>query len=271
MTLKPLEIYKLLDRSNCGDCGLPTCLAFAQAVATGEKPASGCPRLPAEVADKISAETAGAKQSEGFAASIDALKEKVRGTDLASNAARLGATFSDGRLAVRVLGREFHVDCTGAISSECHINNWIQWLVLTYVSTPDPKPVAGRWVPFEELGRGAATVGYFSKRCEEPLRVIADEHTSVFFDLLGLFGGRDVAGFDSDYAVRLLPLPNVPVLVLYWRAEDNFPSKLRLMFDPAADSYLGPELITGMGRGIVEMFQKIIPKHESGVLNLPYV
>ena len=30
-------------------------------------------------------------------------------------------------------------------------------------------------------------------------------------------------------------LPNVPMLILYWREEDEFPSKLRVMFDPTAD------------------------------------
>ncbi len=143
--------------------------------------------------------------------------------------------------------------------------------MLTYASTPDPMATEGRWVPFGELKSGATTVGYFSKRFEEPLRVIADEHTDVFFELLRIFGGTSVGGFDADYAVALLPLPNVPMLVLYWREEDEFPSKLRVMFDPTADSYLGPEIITGMGRGIIEMLQKIIPKHEKGTLSLQYL
>lgn len=271
MAMKPLEIFKLLDKSNCAACGFPTCLAFAQAVATGQNEASRCPTLSADAVDAITAGTAGAKPSEGFAASIDTLRKRAAEADLAGNAERLGGKYEDGRLTVRVLGREFHVDANGNVTSFCHINNWIQWLVLTYVSTPDPKKPEGQWVRFSELSGGASAAGYFTKRCEEPLRIIADEHTDVFFELLGLFGGRDVQGFESDYAVALAPLPNVPMLVLYWRAEDHFPSKLIVMFDPTVDTYLGLELITGIGRGIVEMFQKIIPKHEKGVLNLPYV
>lgn len=271
MPIQPLEIFKLLKKSNCGECGLPTCLAFAQAVASGGKSAGDCPHLTEDAARSIGERASGPKPSDGFAASIEALRDRVRNTDLASAASALGARYDAGRLTVRMLGREFHVDGEGAVTSACHVNSWILWLLLTYVSTPEPKRPEGRWVPFEELGRGATTVGYFSKRCEEPLRVIADEHTAVFFELLSLFGGKSAEGFDADYAVMLRPLPNVPMVVLYWRAEEDFPSKLRVLFDPAADSYLGPEIITGMGRGIVEMFQKIIPKHEKGVLNLPYV
>ncbi len=38
----PLEIYKLLPRSNCRACGEPTCMAFAALVATGVKGADDC-------------------------------------------------------------------------------------------------------------------------------------------------------------------------------------------------------------------------------------
>lgn len=271
MPLTPLDIFRLLNKSNCKDCGLPTCLAFAQAVVSGGNSPGDCPHLDAETASALRHKQRGPKPPDGFSASIDALSAKVRETDIEAVAGPLGAVYSDGRLSVRVLGREFFVDKAGGVTSQCHINNWIQWLVLTYVSTPSPQPPEGRWVPFGELKGGATTASYFAKRFEEPLRIIADEHTSVLFGLLGVFGGKQAAGFNSDYAVSLLPLPNVPMLILYWRPEEGFPSKLRVMFDPAASYYLGPELITGMGRGIIEMLQKIIPKHEKGVLNLPYV
>lgn len=271
MPLTPLDIFRLLNKSNCKDCGLPTCLSFAQAVVSGGKYPGDCPHLGVEAAHALGQLQYAQKPRDGFTASIDALRAKVRDTDIEAMAGALGAVYADGRLSVRVLGREFFVDRDGGVSSQCHINNWIQWLVLTYVSTPSPRQPEGRWVPFGELKGGATTAAYFAKRFEEPLRIIADEHTSVLFELLGVFGGKSVAGFGSDYAVSLLPLPNVPMLVLYWRPEEGFPSKLRVMFDPAASSYLGPELITGLGRGIIEMLQKIIPKHEKGVLNLPYV
>jgi len=276
MALQLLEIYKLLNKSNCGKCGLATCLAFAQSVASGVKGSEDCPHLSGDAAEMVGRRADGADQSggfetSGFAASIEALRDKVRSTDLKTTAPRLGAEYKEDRLSVRVLAREFLLDGSGVISSECHVNNWLQWLLLTYASTTNPKAPEGRWIPFGELTSGSTTVGYFSKRFEEPLRVIAVEHTDVFFELLRIFGGKSVGGFDADYAVALLPLPNVPMLILYWREEDEFPSKLRVMFDPTADSYLGPEIITGMGRGIIEMLQKIIPRHEKGILNLPYL
>ena len=40
-----MELYKKLPRSNCGECGYPTCMAFAAALRTGKAPAEDCPSI----------------------------------------------------------------------------------------------------------------------------------------------------------------------------------------------------------------------------------
>ena len=49
--VKPLDIFKLLPRTNCGECGKSTCMAFAAALAIGEAGMDDCPPL----SDKASA------------------------------------------------------------------------------------------------------------------------------------------------------------------------------------------------------------------------
>jgi len=43
MALTGLEIYKQLPKKNCGECGVPTCLAFAMALASGKAALDTCP------------------------------------------------------------------------------------------------------------------------------------------------------------------------------------------------------------------------------------
>jgi ArsR family metal-binding transcriptional regulator len=38
-----MEIYRRLPRSNCGECGYPTCMAYAAALREGGTDASSCP------------------------------------------------------------------------------------------------------------------------------------------------------------------------------------------------------------------------------------
>ena len=48
----PVEILKLLNKSNCKECGLPTCLAFAAAVARGMKKLDECPYIEPDILEQ---------------------------------------------------------------------------------------------------------------------------------------------------------------------------------------------------------------------------
>ncbi len=43
-----IEILKLLPKTNCGDCGQPTCLAFAMNIAAGKMELAACPYVSEE-------------------------------------------------------------------------------------------------------------------------------------------------------------------------------------------------------------------------------
>ena len=45
MALKALDIYKLLPKTNCKECGDPTCLTFAMKLASGKGDLEKCPYL----------------------------------------------------------------------------------------------------------------------------------------------------------------------------------------------------------------------------------
>jgi acetyl-CoA decarbonylase/synthase complex subunit gamma len=54
MPLTGIEIFKLLPKTNCGKCGVPTCLAFAMQLATGKAELSACPTVSEETKAKLS-------------------------------------------------------------------------------------------------------------------------------------------------------------------------------------------------------------------------
>ncbi len=58
MALSGLEIYKLLPKTNCKECGQPTCLAFAMKLASKQAELSACPYVSEE--SKAALESAGA-------------------------------------------------------------------------------------------------------------------------------------------------------------------------------------------------------------------
>ncbi len=48
MALTGLQIYKLLPKTNCKECGFPTCLAFAMKLAAKQAELSQCPYVSEE-------------------------------------------------------------------------------------------------------------------------------------------------------------------------------------------------------------------------------
>ena len=54
MALTGIEIFKLLPKTNCKECGEPTCLAFAMKLAAGKAELSACPTVSEEAKAKLS-------------------------------------------------------------------------------------------------------------------------------------------------------------------------------------------------------------------------
>jgi hypothetical protein len=264
-TSGPLGIYKLLPRTNCRECGLKSCMAFASALLRDEADPDACPYIAPENKDAISAIIENISPQEGFRETINTLRREVSELKLASIAEGLGARYQNGKLYIPCLGRDFIVRDDGHLESVCHVNIWVELMLLSYCRMSGQGMHSGRWVSYAELPSAAPTAPYFEKRCEEPLRALADAHTDTFLDLLSIFGGRKIDGFEADYAYVLHPLPKVPFLLLYTRPEpelgEDMPSSLRVLVDASVTTYMPKEAIIYIGRGIVEMLKKILSRH----------
>jgi len=58
MAMSGLQIYKLLPKTNCKDCGFPTCLAFAMKLAAKQADLSACPHVSEESKAALAASSA---------------------------------------------------------------------------------------------------------------------------------------------------------------------------------------------------------------------
>jgi hypothetical protein len=275
----PIEILKLLDKTNCKECGYPTCLAFASAVFQGQKPLAECPHLgrdviegfggvPQKIAGVKPQKIAGVKPQKPATVEpnldepVEKLKQKVRTIDLSSAAEIVGAKFANDKLTIKVCGKDFSVDSEGNFYSEIHIHSWITLPFLNYIIEGAGKPVMGKWVSFRELKNGMDWYRFFTHKCEKPLKKVADTYTDLFEDMLHVFSGKEVENhYESDVSLVLYPLPRVPILICYWKPEDGLESELNIFFDATATDNLNIESIYSLGTGLVTMFEKIALGH----------
>lgn len=258
-----MEIFQLLDKSNCRECGEKTCLAFAGAVFKGQKEIGRCPKLEPAVLERFSAEPQDKRMAENSREEyLKTMRKAIAGLDLEAAAGRVGGQYSGGRLTLKILGKSFSVDTKGKLAADIHINPWVAVPFLDYIVNSKGLTPSGRWMSFRELRGGQERYLLFQKRCEAALKRIADEYTELFDDLVRIFGGQQVERqFESDISVVLHPLPRVPIMICYWLPEDGLASTLHVFFDDTADENLSIGSVFTLGTGLTQMFERLARRH----------
>ncbi|MDR3602234.1 MAG: DUF3786 domain-containing protein [Desulfosporosinus sp.] len=261
----PLEIYKLLPKSNCKQCGVPTCLAFAAEVIKGQKRLAECPHLKSNIIEEFDGKIIRqATPEEQLQQILVPLKRDVVKLDFSALEQRLGAALSGDKLIIKCLGKDFTVDSEGTMISDCHINEWVTVPLLNYIIHSAGKDLSGKWVPFRELSKETIWNSYFEHKFEKPLKQLTDTYPDLIEDMICIFNGKQVENsFSSDISLVLHPLPKLPMLICYTKAEEDLESKLNVFFDTSAEDNLNIDSIYRLCVGILMMFQKIASRHIS--------
>ncbi len=101
MRFGPIELYKELPKTNCGDCGQPSCLAFATQVVGYGQDLRNCPHLDEARLQELSGIIQGQREDgiyvkkENHEITRDHLRNKIRDHDFKGIASALGATYLD--------------------------------------------------------------------------------------------------------------------------------------------------------------------------------
>ena len=244
-----LGLYKHLPRTNCGLCKARQCMAFAVALAKGEADPGECPTLSDEVRREL---RGGSGQGDWRETLLGELRKEVAALRLADVAAGLGAGLRGGSLSIRCLGRDFLMNPDGTITATGPLSPWMQILLLHYVRTRGDAAISGTWVSFTDLKAGLMKSKSFARDCEEPLRVLFDRDPRPVEQALERLDGLRQTGTPAPIAWKIYALPRVPVLLLYWPCDEEFPSKIKILFDATADRFLDVESLTFQIEGLVK-------------------
>jgi len=254
--LNPLDFISLTPKSNCGECGYPTCLAFAVAVTKGGVSASGCPfvdtkSLPPELSlenQNGSLEAVDKGQDERDMALVAHLKSKIRRLDFQQLAGRLGADWSSENPDVLrfsyleqsvELGRDqLEVDGRQLVDPRDQI------LLYNYVSFGGGEIPDGIWVGMESLPNSISKIRTLATYCEVRLAERFTARSERLMELCTQTGGRQGAAEQSADVGMIIPvLPYVPLYLLFWdeEPEDGFEAKVKILFDHHVMQFLDLE------------------------------
>ncbi len=258
-----MDVFKVLEKSNCRKCNQKTCLAFAALVFDGSRPLSDCPQVDPVLAQSFESQPNNrAGNIPEVETNLHRLKAELAAIDFSATAQRIGARMHGDRLVLKIMGKDFGVDDRGNLYTDIHTNPWVAAPVLNYILHCQGRPIRGEWMALRELPSGTDWHKLFAQRCEKPMKKVADTYTDLFTDLVDLFDGQPPANsYPSDVAVVLYPLPLVPLLICYWHPEDGMESDLNLFFDASAEDNLGIEGIYALGTGVTRMFERLALRH----------
>ncbi len=151
-----------------------------------------------------------------------------------------------GAYILRCFGIDFEVDpcemriacpsARGAIFLN-KLKTFFRLTVLCYMASAKDIPATGRLIrPVDCKGGHRFSGGTHVL----PLDMIASRyaHNKKGFLARGkAFGGEDMAGY-GDACIRLYPLPRVPVTLVLWLEDEEFPAKVELFFDSTCEFQL---------------------------------
>ena len=110
--------------------------------------------------------------------------------------------------------------------------------------------IKGEWISYQEVPDGKFYMDAFLKRAKVPLVKVFGESPEQLVEVAGrAYGAKP---FDhGDISVIVKALPMVPVALILWKGDDEFPPEGNILFDKSVDKFLSAEDIAWLSGMIV--------------------
>lgn len=115
-------------------------------------------------------------------------------------------------------------------------------LVLHYFLRAGGAPPAGNLITYKELQEGINYYPTFFKRAIEPIINNFKDAPEKLAETAAAFGGKRAEY--GDAAVTIPAFPRVPLTIVLWRGDNEFPPGGNILFDSTISDYLPTEDVT---------------------------
>jgi len=119
-------------------------------------------------------------------------------------------------------------------------------LLLHYLLQADGTPVSGRWVAYKEVPGALLYGAVFARRVTEPLEKKFGRSARLFREAGLRLGGE--FGPIGDASLFLRAFPCVPLYLVLWEGDEEFPPKVQFLFDSTVHHYLPLEDMVVLGQ-----------------------
>lgn len=243
--LTPIHLYKLTPKTNCGNCGFASCLAFSTQVIVGQADIGACLYLEEKELETLKAKLADQLQAgiglkrEGFEKALQFLSGEILKWDFKNIAESLGAEYleTNGKASLRLIyfGRQvlLTAEDISALDSDETLNPYEKILIYNYVIGGAVEP-AGVWVGMESLPNSVSKIKSLRAHCQEPLAQKSAGSMQLLPSVIESIGKEiSLTDENTDFAAEFQILPKLAIRILWWDEDEGegFKATTKFLFD----------------------------------------
>lgn len=158
------------------------------------------------------------------------------------------------RLRVPFLNRVYHIgfpefDFKDPDEAKTEIPIQEQILILHYLLSSAPPLSAENWVSYREIPGASFYYSAFVKRAIDPLKKVFGQNLDGLLRAGEILGAQTIDSGDLGYEFRLFP--NIPLRLILWAGDEEFPAEANIVFDENIKDILSPEDIAWLAGMLV--------------------
>ena len=114
-----------------------------------------------------------------------------------------------------------------------------QILILHYMLSAAPTPLTDNWLSYREIPGASFYYSSFVRRAIDPLKKFFGQNIDNFIRAGDIMRGKSIDTGDAGYEFRLFP--NIPLRLILWAGDEEFPAEANMVFDENIGGMLSPE------------------------------
>ncbi len=267
MALSVVDLYsRVLPRTNCKDCGYPTCIAFAGMVVSEKLPLKNCPHIDPKILPEAQKELEEQyKQGKWLKKdmakeALEWAKEKTASMKMEDIALRIGGKFiidkGDEKILLPCFNKFLSITKKGIQDeSGLELSRNEQTFVYIHMAQGGISRPSGKMKSLKEFPNTVSKIVSMNDRVEIPLKKAFAANPEKLAAACEEFGGTNVKSQypSPDLAYQFTAFPKVPVTLLFWKKNDGFEADAKLLFDETIIQHLDIEAIMFLSEHLCKM------------------
>lgn len=134
------------------------------------------------------------------------------------------------------------------------INTFDLTMLAYYFDVCDGAPMTGEWIAFNQIPGGLFYAQAFQGYTGNELAKVFKNDSEAFIEANEKLGGR--REFFGNVAFSYQVLPRVPIMVVCWLGDEDFPPSYRMLFDSNAHHFLVTDAYAILGSNLTRRLVK---------------